>query len=101
MIKEITLFGARFIHRPEKKEMIKINGYDYSEKEVLEALEKKGYRIVPWIYEFDDETFPNGKTREILELNCAVKEGEEPAEENIWYKVAEIEFKNKCKPSLI
>ena len=101
MIKEIKLFGARFFHRPEKKESMKINGFEYSETEVLEALKIKGYKIIPWIYEFDDETFPNGKTREKIELNCAVKDGEKPAEENIWYKVAEQEFKKKCKPSLI
>lgn len=100
MIKEIIIFGTRFRHRPAKKESMIINGYEYSEREVLEALEKKGYKIVSWLYQFDDETFPNGITREKVELNCAVKPGEEPSEQNIWYKVAANEFKNKQKPLL-
>lgn len=79
---------------------MKINGYDYTELEVLEALEKKGYQIVRWTYYFLDETFPNGITEECLLVKCALK-NDLPSEENIWYKVAEREFQKTEKPKLI
>lgn len=99
---EITVFGTRFIHRPtfDKKSM-KINGFEYTKPEILEALERKGYNIVDWTYIWQDETFPNGITNETANVQCAIKEGEKPSEANIWYKIAEKEFKKvNYKPLL-
>lgn len=79
---------------------MKINGYEYTESEVLEALEKKGYQIASWTYHFLDESFPNGTTEECIIVKCAFK-NDLPSEENIWYKVAEKEFQKIEKPSLI
>ncbi|GAA2327822.1 hypothetical protein GCM10009853_101130 [Glycomyces scopariae] len=99
---EIRIFGTRFIHKPNfNKESMKINGFEYSENEVLEALKEKGYNIVRWNYSWQDESFPNGKTNEVSIVKCALKDREQPSEQNIWYKVAEKEFRIKNKPSLI
>ncbi|MGD1319178.1 hypothetical protein [Chryseobacterium sp. 2R14A] len=102
MIKEIVIFGTWFIHKPKlDKEKMRINGFEYTQTEVLEALKRKGYNIVSWTYHWQDETFPNGKTNEVAIVKCALKFGEEPSEENIWYKIAESEFqKINFKPVL-
>lgn len=102
MIKEITVFGTRFIHKPKlDKVSMRINGFEYTQTEVLEALERKGYNIVSWTYHWQDETFPNGKTNEVAIVKCALKTGEEPSEDNIWYTIAEKVFKKvNYKPTL-
>lgn len=76
-----------------------INGFEYTQDEVLEALKKKDYMIVRWNYEYIDDTFPNGKTLENIITFCALKK-DLPSEENIWYKVAEKEFAKQEKPIL-
>lgn len=99
---EIRIFGTRFIHKPNfNKKSMKINGFEYSENEVLEALKSKGYNIVRWTYHWQDETFPNGNSNEVTIVMCALSAGEVPSENNIWYKVAEQQFKIIEKPSLI
>lgn len=79
---------------------MQINGFEYSKFEVFEALKKKGYSFKYWTYTWKDETFPNGITMETVMIECALKEGEEPSNLNVWYKVAEKEFQND-KPALI
>lgn len=102
-MKEIIVFGIRFIYKPtkDKKSMI-INGYEYTQSEVIEALKNKGYYIELWEYHWQDETFPNGITNEVTFIHCALKDNEDASEENIWYKIAEKEFKKTfAKPELI
>lgn len=78
-----------------------INGYNYTKNEVLAALQKRGYEIVKWECTWIDETFPNGTTVETEIVDCAIKPTELPYDENIWYKVADQEFKVKEKPKLV
>lgn len=100
-MKQVRVFGTLCTHKPTKKESMKINGYEYSDTEVLEALKKRSYQIVPFKYEFTDESFPIGPTWEKLDVVCAVKPGEEPKEENIWWNVAKVEFTFNEKPKLV
>lgn len=101
-MKGITIFGTRFIHKPNvNRETIKLNGYEYTKDEVFTALQKKGYSFRYWTFHWKDETFPNGITMETATVICALKDGEEPSEQNAWYKVAEKEFKKtNYKPIL-
>ncbi|SIT25540.1 hypothetical protein SAMN05421786_11524 [Chryseobacterium ureilyticum] len=80
---------------------MEINGYEYTEDEVLEALKKKGYLILK--FETYNEEPIHGSTfvKHYFTTKCAVKGNQLPSDENIWFKVAEREFEKPFfKPDL-
>ncbi|MEI7487766.1 MAG: hypothetical protein WCJ72_10210 [Chryseobacterium sp.] len=81
---------------------MKINGFEYSKEEVLEALKSKGYLILRYSYLASDQTFPGGvQTWEVHDL-CAVKGADLPSEKNLWENVAIKEFQKEfIKPKLV
>ena len=82
--------------------IITINGYKYTQTEVLEALRKKGYLILDWIWEYKDETFPGGIEIVKSPVKCALKGADLPSEKNIWTNVAIKEFQKEfVKPPLL
>ena len=81
---------------------LKLNGFEYTKEEILEALRKKGYLLLEREFFFQDETFPNGYETFRRTEKCAVKGAELPEEKNIWYNVAIREFQKVfTKPPLI
>ncbi|PWN62292.1 hypothetical protein [Chryseobacterium oncorhynchi] len=81
---------------------MEINGFEYSQQEVLDALKAKGYLILN--YETYEETPIHGScfARTNISTKCAVKGNELPSDDNIWHLVAKRIFsKPESKPSLI
>lgn len=81
---------------------MEINGFDYSQQEVLEALKKRGYLILN--YETYEETPIHGScfARTNISTKCAVKGGDIPSDDNIWSEVARKEFEKPIiKPPLL
>lgn len=81
---------------------MKINGFEYSQEEIFEALRAKGYLLLRYTYQDQDETFPGGI--EVYEVNtyCALKGADLPSPENTWENVAIREFQKEfVKPKLI
>lgn len=72
--------------------MIKINGYWYENKEVKEALEKKGYTVVTLEISIHPRDYPLYET-------YALKDDEQPTILNEFKSVAIREFEKK--PPLI
>ena len=71
---------------------MKINGFEYTEQEVLEALRSKGYLILVYVSE------EIGRTP----IKCAVKGDELPCEKNMWQNVALKVFQRTfVKPKLV
>lgn len=90
-MQEFKLFGATVKHKPNTKvEMLQLNGFMYSKSEVLEALKARGYQIKIWKYQDDDQNA----------AECAVKNGEQPSEENMWHKVGKKVLEIRIKPKL-
>lgn len=78
-----------------------INGFHYTQIEVLEALRKKGYLILKFNYTATDETFPGGVESFKVDTFCAVKGADLPSEKNVWENVAIKEFQKEfTKPKL-
>lgn len=80
---------------------MKINGFEYTESEILEALKKKGYLILP--FRTYHERHIHGSTfhKEWYDTKCAVT-NEDPSDQNIWTNVALREFQKQfVKPPLI
>jgi hypothetical protein len=70
-MKTFKLFGANITHKPiADLQAIKIKGFEYSKREVIDALIRMGYQIV----KFKD-------------YECAVKDAELPSDFNVWYMV--------------
>ena len=81
---------------------MKLNGFEYTEDEILEALRAKGYLILKTELYFEDQTFPNDWEVFRRDVKCAVKGDELPCEKNQWENVAIREFqKNFVKPKLV
>jgi len=81
---------------------MEINGYEYTEAEILEALKHKGYLILP--FETYKETPIHGSSfqKQYYKTKCAVKGNEIPSEGNIWTLVADKEFNKPIqKPKLV
>ena len=79
-----------------------INGHEYTQEEVFEALHYKGYVIVYYQYILTDETFPGGYEDFLIKTHCAIKDNEIPCEKNLWENVAIREFtKEFIKPKLV
>lgn len=81
---------------------MKLNGHEYTQTEVFEALRKIGYLLLRYTYIDKDETFPGGTEEFTVETYCALKAGDLPSEKNLWENVALKEFqKTFLKPPLI
>ena len=81
---------------------MKINGFEYTESEVLEALKSKGYLILPFETYTETHIHGSGFQKHYFDTKCAVKGAELPSDENIWHKVALKEFESKIqKPKLV
>ena len=79
-----------------------INGFTYTEEEILEALHQKGYVILPWVWIYEDETFPGGVELVRRPTKVALKGADLPCEKNIWTNVAIREFQKEMKkPPLV
>lgn len=81
---------------------MKINGFEYTESEVLDALRLKGYLILPFKTYNERHIHGSRFEKEYYNTYCAVKGADLPSDESIWYKVAGKEFqKAVTKPKLI
>lgn len=79
-----------------------INGYEYTESEVLNALKKKGYLILKYETYNEEPIHGSRFIKTYFTTKCAVKGNQLPSDENIWFKVAKKEFnKPVSKPNLI
>ncbi len=56
---------------------------------IFAFLQKKGYEIKPWLYCYEDDSFPAGKTNHEKWTFTATKEGEKQSEENLFLNVFE------------
>lgn len=63
---------------------------------IFEFLQKKGYEIKSWLWEFTDETFPGGITSHQSWTFTACKASEKQSEETIYTRV----FNNEVKQML-
>ena len=81
---------------------MKINGYEYTQEEVLEALREKGYLILPYRAYTETHIHGSGFTKDWYNTQCAVKGDETPSDENVWKNVAiKVFTKNFTKPKLV
>ena len=61
---------------------------------IFAFLQKKGYEIKPWLYCYEDESFPAGKTYNESWTFTATKDGQNQSEENLFLNVFEKEIKH-------
>lgn len=76
------------------KMKIEIN---FTQSEIFEFLQKKGYEIKAWLWQFTDETFPNGISLHESWTFTACKAGEIQSEETIYTKVLDREIQRILK----
>jgi hypothetical protein len=90
------------IMKPKLIIIKKINGFEYTESEELEALRKKGYTILPYRTYTETPIHGSSFTKDWYDTKCAVKDGQTPSDENIWQNVAIKEFQKEfIKPKLL
>lgn len=90
------------IMKPKLIIIMKINGFEYTEQEVLEALRKKGYLILPYRTYTETPIHGSSFTKDWYDTKCAVKGDQLPSDENIWHNVAIKEFQKEfIKPKLL
>ena len=90
------------IMKPKLIIIMKINGFEYTEQEVLEALRKKGYTILPYRTYTETPIHGSSFTKDWYDTKCAVKADQLPSDENIWQNVAIKEFQKEfIKPKLL
>ena len=90
------------IMKPKLIIIMKINGFEYTESEVLEALRTKGYTILPYRTYTETPIHGSGFTKDWYNTKCAVKADQIPSDENIWQNVAIKEFQKEfIKPKLV
>ncbi|WP_447951308.1 hypothetical protein [Chryseobacterium koreense] len=82
---------------------MKINGYEYSKEEVLEALERKGYQIVTATFYHEEHIHGSTFIKHHYTTECALCISDQtPNEANEWHLIAKKEFEKKPgKPPLI
>ena len=79
-----------------------LNGHEYTQEEIFEALRKRGYLLLRFTYIDTDETFPCGVETFEIDTFCALKGADMPSEKNLWENVAIREFqKSFLRPPLI
>ena len=64
---------------------------------IFAFLQKKGYEIKPWLYCYEDDSFPAGKTHHERLTFTATKEGQNQSEETLFLNVFEKEIKDFLK----
>ena len=64
---------------------------------IFAFLQKKGYEIKPWLYCYQDESFPAGKTYHEKVTFTATKEDQNQSEETLFNTVFEKEVKGMMK----
>ena len=64
---------------------------------IFAFLQKKGYEIKPWLYCYQDDSFPAGKTYHEKVTFTATKEDQNQSEENLFLNVFEKEIKAVLK----
>lgn len=64
------------------------------QSQIFEFLQKRGYEIKSWLWQFTDETFPGGITSHEIWTFTATKTGEIQSRENIYTKVFDREIKD-------
>ena len=90
------------IMKPKLIIIMKINGFEYTESEVLEALRKKGYTILPYRTYTETPIHGSGFIKDWYDTKCAVKADQIPSDENVWQNVAIKEFQKEfIKPKLL
>ena len=75
-----------------KSSIMNINGFEYTQEEVLEALREKGYLILPFRTYTETHIHGSGFTKDWYDTKCAVKGADLPSDENVWENVAVKEF---------
>ncbi len=60
---------------------------------IFAFLQKKGYEIKPWLYCYEDESFPNGTSYHESWTFTATKPDENQSEETLFNSVFEKEIK--------
>lgn len=68
-----------------------------TQQDVFFFLQAKGYKIESWLWEYEDETFPNGLTHHATWTFTALKAGEIQSEKNIYTTVFDKEIKEFLK----
>ena len=61
------------------------------QSQIFEFLQKKGYEIKSWLWQFTDETFPNGTSNHETWTFTATKKWEKQCENTIYYTVFQKE----------
>lgn len=79
-----------------------INGFEYTEEEVLEALKAKGYLILPFKTFTEEHVHGSRFVQNYYTTKVAIKGDQLPDDKYIWTNVAIKEFQKKfVKPPLI
>lgn len=79
-----------------------INGFEYTQEEVFEALRAKGYLILPFRTYTETHIHGSSFQKDWYDTHCAVKGSELPSDANTWQNVAIKEFQKRfTKPKLI
>ena len=65
----------------------------YPHESIFAFLQKKGYEIKPWLYCYEDESFPNGISHHESWTFTATKPDESQSEETLFNVVFENEIK--------
>lgn len=64
---------------------------------IIEFLQMNGYTVLPYLWKYTDETFPNGPTNHETWTFTATKLGEVPSDKNMFGEVFEREIKEIIK----
>lgn len=67
------------------------------QSEIFEFLQKNGYEIKSWLWQYEDETFPNGVTLHENWTFTATKNDELQSEKTLYLTVFEREMKGLLK----
>jgi hypothetical protein len=69
----------------------------FPHESIFAFLQKRGYEIKPWLYVYEDTTFPNGTTLHEHWTFTATRQGEEQSSKTIFLTVFEKELKELLK----
>jgi len=70
---------------------------NFTQSQIFEFLQKQGYEIKSWLWQFTDETFPGGFSFHESWTFTACKVGETQSEETIYTKVLDKEIQQIFK----
>ena len=80
---------------------MKINGFEFTQEEIFEALRQKGYLILPYRTYTERHIHGSRFEKDWFDTYCAVKGDLLPFDGNMWQNVAIVEFtKHFTKPPL-